>query len=249
MTGHLSPAAEWTLFVVLSAGALLGAYRMLRTMSMVRSGIFLMGSFCAVAGLFLVLSADLMASMQIMMYVGGMLVMIMFMVMMSPDPGGSMMGIAPPEHEGEAKEFFCPMHPDVRSKESGKCSKCGMALQPIEMKASDAHPSSMQRGSGNDHKRQPQSDQKEVQGGMGTDMAMTHEFTRPAAVLGALVVAVLLAVIFSVHWPAAAEMRSANSAMIVGKELLSRYMIAFEGAGLLILLGIAGAVVFGRKEE
>jgi len=103
-------------------------------MSMVRSGIFLMVAFSALAGLFLLLSADMLASMQLMMYIGGMLVMILFMVKMSMDPGGSMMGIAPPEQAPEQQsaqtEFFCPMHPDIGSESEGKCSRCGMQLQP-----------------------------------------------------------------------------------------------------------------------
>lgn len=233
----MNPATEWTLFLLLSAGAIGGAYRMLRTMSMVRAGLFLMGSFCAVAGLFLLLSADLIAAMQIMMYVGGMLVMIVFMVMMSPDPGGSMMGIAPPEEvhpehdihghqeKGGNDEYFCPMHPEVRSKEPDQCPKCGMKLQPTK--------------------------KPEGMGGMGDmqmDMAMTHEFTRPAAIMGAVIGAVLFALLISPPWPSAPPVGSPNSALIVGQELLGRYMIAFEGAAILIITGLVGAVILGRRE-
>jgi hypothetical protein len=35
----------------------------------------------------------------------------------------------------------------------------------------------------------------------------------------------------------------------VGELLLSRYMIGFEGAAFLILAGIAGAVIFGKREQ
>ncbi|WP_415790132.1 NADH-quinone oxidoreductase subunit J, partial [Deinococcus saxicola] len=64
---------------------------MTTTMSMFRSGIFLMASFIGVAGLFILLSADLIGLLQIMMYIGGMLVMILFMLLFSMDPGGAMM--------------------------------------------------------------------------------------------------------------------------------------------------------------
>lgn len=224
----LSPALEWTLFLVLSAGALAGASRMLRTMSMVRAGIFLMGSFCSVAGLFLLLSADLLAAMQIMMYVGGMLVMIVFMVMMSPDPGGATMGIAPPEdqkqHNSGARDYFCPMHPEVRSSTAGKCRKCGMQLQPSK---------SMQ----------------EPHGAMQMDMAMTHEFTKIAAMLGVVISVALVVVILRAKWPAAAALDELHAPMTIGKELLGRYMIAFEGAAILIIVGVVGAVILGRREE
>jgi len=228
MNGHLSPVTEWLLFVLLSASAVLGSYRMLRTMSMVRAGVLLMFALCSLAWIFLLLSADLIASMQIMMYVGGMLVMIMFMVMMSRDPGGAMMGIAPPEQEDKTQEGS--------PKDDAKQQHTGM-----------------EHVSSNRDQQGRQQDDKAVQHGamqgMDMDMSMTHEFTRPAAVIGAVISAVLLAVIFSVSWPSAAQMQPSNSALAIGKELLDRYMVAFEGAGLLILLGVAGAVVFGRGEE
>lgn len=44
---------------------------MTMTMSMFRSGVFLMASFIGVAGLFILLSADLIGLLQVMMYVGG----------------------------------------------------------------------------------------------------------------------------------------------------------------------------------
>ncbi len=83
--------AQWTAFVLFTLIALLGALGMATTMSMFRSGIFLMGSFIGVAGLFILLTADLLAMLQIMMYIGGMLVMILFMVLFAHDPGGDMM--------------------------------------------------------------------------------------------------------------------------------------------------------------
>ncbi len=79
-------------------------------------------------------------------------------------------------------------------------------------------------------------------------MAMTQEFTKPAAVAGILSSVVLLLLLFSVHWPPAAPANHANAALMVGKELLGRYMIAFEAGGLLILLGVVGATIFGGRE-
>lgn len=257
MNGHLSAPLEWFLFMSLSLTAMFFAFRMVRTMSMVRAGVYLMASFCAIAGLFLVLSADLIASMQIMMYAGGMLVMIIFMVMMSPDPGGSTMGISPAEpgvpemdqmmktmsgnpyaHKGTGMmkdgeqskskdrpdEYECPMHPDVRSPKPGKCPKCGMHLEPAK------------RG-------------KKMDGMSGPmDMAMTNEFTRPAAILGTLTAAALIAAILLLQWPAAAPLMRTDSAELLGRELLGRYMIAFEGGALLIIVGVVGAVILGRRE-
>lgn len=80
------------------------------------------------------------------------------------------------------------------------------------------------------------------------DMSMTNEFIKPAAIAGILSSVVLLLLIFSVRWPAAMPMSGTNAALAVGKELLGRYMIAFEAGGLLILLGVVGAVIFGSRE-
>ena len=87
----LSVAAQWAAFGLFSLLAVMGGLGMATTMSMFRSGIFLMASFIGVAGLFILLSADLLGLLQIMMYIGGMLVMVMFMVLFMQDPGGSMM--------------------------------------------------------------------------------------------------------------------------------------------------------------
>ena len=82
---------QWIAFVVFALIAIAGALGMATTMSMFRSGIFLMASFMGVAGLFILLLADLLGFLQIMMYIGGMLVMILFMVLFAHDPGGDMM--------------------------------------------------------------------------------------------------------------------------------------------------------------
>ncbi len=36
--------------------------------------------------------------------------------------------------ELEHQTYVCPMHPEVRQSQPGKCPKCGMALQPVEQK-------------------------------------------------------------------------------------------------------------------
>lgn len=52
--------------------------------SVVRSAFALMATFGGVAGLFLLLGSDFLAMMQILIYVGGILVLILFGVMLSP---------------------------------------------------------------------------------------------------------------------------------------------------------------------
>ncbi len=82
---------QWSLFLLFSVLVLGGALGVFLTMSMYRAGISLMLSLVAMAGLFILLEADLLAVIQVMMNVGGMLVMTLFMVMLMMDPGGEMM--------------------------------------------------------------------------------------------------------------------------------------------------------------
>jgi len=156
----MSGLLEWILFLSLSAVAVGMAASMLLTMSMYRAGLALMASFLALAGLFILLDADLLAAIQVMMNVGGMLVMVLFMVMMMMDPGGEMMwemkrkmqlpgpgalsmrmprgkppGMAPEGEKATAdhpQTYTCPMHPEVRQDRPGQCPRCGMDLIPIE---------------------------------------------------------------------------------------------------------------------
>lgn len=151
---------EWLAFVLLAVIAVGGSLGMLLTMSMYRAAIFLMASFVALAGLFILLQADLLAAIQVMMNVGGMLVMLLFMVALMMDPGGEMMwdmkrkmGLpgfsalsmsmprSPPPAEaarpedrprtgGSNTDWTCPMHPEVSAPGPGSCPKCSMDLAP-----------------------------------------------------------------------------------------------------------------------
>lgn len=157
----MSGPIAWALFLGLSTIAVVTAAGMLVTMSMYRAGLALMSSFVALAGLFLLLDADLLAAIQVMMNVGGMLVMVLFMVMLMIDPGGEMMwdmkrqmhlpgpgafsmsmprGAPPEDQQGPGQhanreaatrdDWTCPMHPEVSEPGPGDCPKCGMPLVP-----------------------------------------------------------------------------------------------------------------------
>jgi NADH:ubiquinone oxidoreductase subunit 6 (subunit J) len=171
----MSGLIEWALFLGLSLIAVAMAAAMLLTMSMYRAGLALMSSFVALAGLFILLDADLLAAIQIMMNVGGMMVMILFMVMIMLDPGGEMMWDMkrkmqlpgpgafsmsmprgkPPEagqEDGQGRaagehEWTCPMHPEVRQQEPGTCPTCGMDLIP----AAETTQHSAQQHGGKEH--------------------------------------------------------------------------------------------------
>jgi Cu+-exporting ATPase len=46
----------------------------------------------------------------------------------------------PPEKTGPQGEYTCPMHPEIKQIGPGSCPKCGMALEPLEVKAEEANP-------------------------------------------------------------------------------------------------------------
>ena len=404
----MSGVVEWVIFLALAAVAVMMAAGMLTTMSMYRAGLALMSSFVALAGLFILLDADLLAAIQIMMNVGGMLVMVLFMVTIMMDPGGEMMwemkrkmnlpGFAafsmsmprkqPPEggrqdgqeqatatdwtcpmhpevsepgpgdcpkcgmplvprseaergpdsagqvttytcpmhpkvrqdHPGQclicgmdlvpadesqpehpktdsATTYTCPMHPEVRQEHPGQCPICGMDLvmaegqQPAPHQADGAttytcpmHPEVQQPGPGDcpicgmdlvpagesvsqssdqrgtpEHVGVQQSDGSMP--GMGTmqmsprqheqmmvDMAMSTAQLPGALAIGAGSAVVLSVLVIRTAWPLAVTGPTQDATTMVGELLLSRYMIGFEGAAFLILAGMVGAVIFGKRE-
>ena len=190
--------AVFTLFSLVAIGGALG---MTTTMSMFRSAIFLMASFIGVAGLFILLLADLLGMLQVMMYIGGMLVMALFMVLVSDDPGGEMMA----SH---------------------------MTMPAVErLFSAGLRRADMSGGGG---------------GGHG-DMSMFTPAKKPAVVIASLAGAGLVAlVLLTDPWPVTRAVPDQDSSRRIGHLLMDEYMIAFEGAGLLILLGIFGAVWTAR---
>jgi len=349
---------EWIIFLPLALIAIVTAAGMIITMSMYRAGLALMASFVALAGLFILLDADLLAAIQVMMNVGGMLAMVLFMVMMMMDPGGEMMwgmkrdmhmpgpgafsmhmpsGPPPPEEreqqetqkqESEPQTYTCSMHPEIQQDHPGTCPKCGMTLlekknsmqsdAPMMMSVShesdtlvkqdmpvrsihdmsmgsqentehsqhqhtrhdmDTHDVNMskmekgEQGTDGDSKhdmsdmnmggqdmsymggKQDISDMN--MGGMTprqnydmmVDMAMSTAQLPWAIILGVLSAVLLIALLILTPWSLANTVPTQDASRVVGELLLSRYMIAFEGAALLILAGIAGAVLLAKREH
>jgi NADH-quinone oxidoreductase subunit J len=231
----IAPVAVWIAFGVFAFIAVAGALGMATTMSMFRSGIFLMASFIGVAGLFILLLADLIALLQVMMYIGGMLVMILFMLLFSHDPGGAMMST----------------HMTLKGPE--KWFSLGLARQTQETDQhgdhGGAHGSHHQEEDGDQHAHHSQQkDQGGQHGGMSMqDMSMYTAIKRPAAFLALLTGALLVALlIWRPHWALTHALPDQDSPARIGALLMGKYMIAFEGAGLMILLGIFGAVLVQR---
>lgn len=213
---------EWAIFIALSTTAVVMAAGMLLTMSMYRAGLALMSSFVALAGLFILLDADLLAVIQVMMNVGGMLVMILFMVMMMMDPGG---------------QDMTQMKQDMKLPGPGALSM-SMPHGDPPPEHGDEH----QGGHG-----QGMTPREHYQ--MMMSMAMSTRQLPWAIALGIASAIVLVVLVIRTPWTESASSPSGDAAAAVGDLLLSRYMIAFEGAAFLILSGIVAAVIFGKREQ
>ena len=240
---ELGAAAQIVAFAVFSFVAVAGALGMTTTMSMFRSAIFLMASFIGVAGLFILLMADLLGLLQVMMYIGGMLVMALFMVLFSNDPGGAMMtGMM---ELPLLEKFF------------------SFGLAQSHMDGHEEHSHDHEDGEGHEHHEGTHGEDGENSGkhngdnGSGEEedgngeMDMEPMFIvqnkKPAVALAAVVCLFFsLLILFRPAWPIQNALPAQNSAEQIGDLLMGKYMIAFEGAGLLILLGIFGAVYLSR---
>ena len=241
----MTAAFEIVAFALFSFVAVAGALGMATTMSMFRSGIFLMASFMGVAGLFILLSADLIGLLQIMMYIGGMLVMILFMVLFMHDPGGAMMaGMDMALVERWFSKGLVP-----RSQEHDQHSGQEHEQHETHGMHHDGHGS---HGAHAAHEQRHGGSNGDMDmGGMDmSDMSMVTP-VRSAAVWLAIVVAVVLVAMLLLRpaWHFVQAMPDPDSARRVGELLMEKYMVAFEGAGVLILIGIFGAVLLARPSR
>ena len=79
-------AWESLFFYILSAVAILGALGMVASANPVHSAIFLIVSFFNVAGIFVMLGAEFIAAVQVIVYAGAILVLVLFVLMLvDPD--------------------------------------------------------------------------------------------------------------------------------------------------------------------
>lgn len=198
------------LFAGFAAMTLGCGWVMLRTMSMLKAGIALIASSLGVAGLLVLLHADLLAAMTVMMFGTPMMGMVVFMLMLMEDSGGFMMtsreAASPPAQQPDAEQET------LRASDG--------LLRPITAIA----PATREM-----------------------DMAMTNTQERWGAVLAIVFFVVSAAVVTATPWRVHSGQPDHAQALLVGSALLGKYMMAFEGAGLLILMTMVGATVLGRR--
>jgi NADH-quinone oxidoreductase subunit J len=74
--------AQAIIFYILAIFTLLMAFSLITAQTAVRGALFLMGTLVGVAGLFLLLHAEFVAGAQILVYVGGVVVLFIFVIML-----------------------------------------------------------------------------------------------------------------------------------------------------------------------
>jgi NADH-quinone oxidoreductase subunit J len=244
-------AIQIVAFVLSAFIAIAGALGMATTMSMFRSAILLMASFMGVAGLFLLLSADLLGLLQIMMYIGGMLVMALFMVLFMPDPGGAMMADMPDMMTPVERLFSLglvaktPTH--AASEDHGEEGRHahhheGGHQGAAHDRAHVAHGDNNQGGHGDMSEISDMSDM--------SDMSMVTPVRAWAAWLAVAMGCGLVGLlVLRPSWSVSSAAPDPNSARQVGSLLMGKYMVGFEGAGVLILIGIFGAVLAAHSHQ
>lgn len=73
---------ETVLFIVLALGSILSALLVITTRSPIASALYLVVTFVCLAGFYVLLAAPLLAAVQIMVYAGAVLVLILFVIML-----------------------------------------------------------------------------------------------------------------------------------------------------------------------
>jgi NADH:ubiquinone oxidoreductase subunit 6 (subunit J) len=81
------------------------------------------------------------------------------------------------------------------------------------------------------------------------DMAMTNAQTRWGGWIAGGFFVANVAVIAWTPWGSTSDLPSVDQAGLIGAALLDKYMLVFEGCGLLILLTVVAATMLGRREK
>jgi NADH-quinone oxidoreductase subunit J len=159
-------------FYFLAALIVISAAIVVFSKNIMYSAFALMFTFFGVAGLYVLLNADFLAVTQIMVYIGGILVLIIFGVMLTTRITGV----------------------DVKSNSLGK-----------------------------------------IQVGI-------------AGLLTTLIAISLIVVFTSTKWFLAETKVVADNTKLIGNELLTNYLLAFEAASVLLLIAIVGAAFIARRK-
>jgi NADH-quinone oxidoreductase subunit J len=256
-SGRYQMSASILFFIGASALTLGAAYFMLRTMSMLKAGVALMGCALGAAFLLFTLHADVVATMTIMMFGPAMLGMILFMLMLMEDSGGFMMTASNDVSSPPATDSRQAMH--------------GSQAMSLPQSMADGVHGQMQmtrhpEGAGHGETRDLAVDdvepevEREAAGILGKigeiapmtcsmDMEMTNSQMRWAGWLASAFFVANAIVVVVTPWTQHVGSPAPLQPFLIGTSLLEKYMIVFEGCGFLILLSVIVATMVGRKAQ
>ncbi len=156
-------------FILLAIGTIVGAGIVAFSRNIVYSAFALLLSFFCVAGLYVLLAADFIAATQVIVYIGGILVLILFGVMLT--------------------------------EKIEKVNVSNQALKPVR-----------------------------------------------AWLLLIVSAAIIITAILKTNWNVSTPLPPVPTTSQLGNAFLSRYLLPFEIASVLLLVALIGAIIAGRKE-
>ncbi len=159
------------IFIGLAALVIITAVLVVTTKNLVHSAVALMGTLFGIAALYIFLYADFMAAVQVVVYVGGILVLIIFGVMLT-------------------QKIDLPVH---------------------------------------------------VQTSMPT-----RAF---AAFVTSMLFILLSVLVYRTPWHTGSAPEPESTVAVMGHSLMTKYLLHFEVAGLLLLMALLGAAYLSRREE
>jgi NADH-quinone oxidoreductase subunit J len=85
----VTPHTELALFVLISATVLVSAVAVVAARNMVRAAFWLLPCFLGVAGIFVLLGAHFLAAIQVLIYAGAIMLLLLFVLMLTRDVSGA----------------------------------------------------------------------------------------------------------------------------------------------------------------
>jgi len=74
-------------FIIFALGAVVPAVLVVASRNIIHSALWLLASLASIAGLYLLLNAELLAALQILVYCGGIMLLFLFAIMLTPGVG------------------------------------------------------------------------------------------------------------------------------------------------------------------
>ena len=226
-------SVQQVVFIILSAITLLGALGVVLNRRLFRSALFLVLSFVGVAGFYILLEVELLAMIQLLIYVGAIAILIIFAIMLSRQ------AMAP---EGKALNKLWVLGEFVLAILTGILLYILISVESLTMKQRLALMGVdliliilavlLSRKA------------------MAADDEVLNDQWIVGGVVAVHLFALLIYVLVQVNWPVVEAAVPANSIQRLGETLMNPtgYVLPFEVASVLLLVALVGAVIIAREK-